>query len=98
MLSCFSRVQLPVTLWTGALQASLSMGFSRQEYWNGLPFPPPGDLPDPGIQYVSLMFPALAGRFFIINATWETLHTYKYVHTYIHVRACLVASVMSDSL
>ena len=39
------------------------MGFSRQEYWSGLPFPPPGDLPDPGIKPASLMLPALAGRF-----------------------------------
>ena len=42
-----SRVRLFVTLWTVARQAPLSMGFSRQEYWSGLPFPPPGDLPDP---------------------------------------------------
>ena len=48
------------------------MGFSRQEYWSRQPFPPPGDLPDPGIESVSLMFPALlAGRFFITSATWE---------------------------
>jgi len=40
------------------------MGFFRQKYWNGLPFPPPGDLPDPGIEPVSLTSPALAGRFF----------------------------------
>ena len=45
-----SRVQLFATLWTVAYQASLSMGFSRQEYWSGLPFPSPGDLPDPGIE------------------------------------------------
>ena len=45
-----SRVRLFVTLWTVAYQASLSMGFSRQEYWSGLPFPSPGDLPDPGIE------------------------------------------------
>ena len=44
-----SRVQLFATLWTVAHQAPLSMRFSRQEYWTGLPFPPPGDLPDPGI-------------------------------------------------
>ena len=43
----FSRVQLFVTPWTVAPQAPLSMGFSRQEYWSGLPFPPPGDLPHP---------------------------------------------------
>ena len=45
-----SRVQLFATPWTVAQQASPSMGFSRQEYWNGLPFPSPGDLPDPGIE------------------------------------------------
>ena len=45
-----SRVRLFATLWTVAYQASLSMGFSRQENWNGLPFPSPGDLPDPGIK------------------------------------------------
>ena len=49
-----------VTPWTGAHQAPLSSGFPRQEYWNGLPFPFPGDLPDLGIEPVS---PALAGRF-----------------------------------
>ena len=45
-----SRVRLFATLWTVAHQASPSMGFSRQEYWSGLPFPSPGDLPDPGIE------------------------------------------------
>ena len=50
LLSCFSRVQLCATLWTTAYQALLSMGFSRQECWSGLPLPSPGDLPDPGIE------------------------------------------------
>ena len=45
-----SHVRLFATGWTVAYQASLSMGFSRQEYWSGLPFPSPGDLPDPGIE------------------------------------------------
>ena len=49
---------------TVARQAPLSMGLSRQEYWSGLPFPPLGDLPDPGIKPMSLVSPALAGRFF----------------------------------
>ena len=49
-LSCFGHVQLWATLWTAAHQTPLSMGFSRQEYWSGLPYPPPGDLPDPGIE------------------------------------------------
>ena len=60
-LSCFSLVRLFATLWTVAHQASLSMGFSRQEYWSGLPCPTPGDLPDPGIKPVSLVSPSLAG-------------------------------------
>ena len=50
-----------VTPWTVAPQAPLSMGFPRQEYWSGLPFPSPGDLPNPGTEPVS---PALAGGFF----------------------------------
>ena len=60
-----------VTPWTVACKAPLSMGFSRQEYWRGLPCPPPGDLPNPGIEPVSLTSPALAGRFFTTRATWE---------------------------
>ena len=66
-----SHVWLFATAWTVALQAPLSMGFSRQEYWRGLPGPPPGDLADPGIEPVSLMSPSLAGRFFTISASWE---------------------------
>ena len=50
-----------VTPWTVACKSPLSMEFSRQEYWSDLPFPPPGDLPDPGIKTLS---PALEGRFF----------------------------------
>ena len=50
VLSC---TQLLVTLWIIVRQAPLSMGFSRQEYWSGLPFPPPGNLPNPGIESVS---------------------------------------------
>ena len=52
-------------------QAPQSMGFSRQEYWNGLPRPTLGDLPHPGIEPESLMSPALAGGLFTTNATWE---------------------------
>ena len=55
-LSC---VRLFASPWTVAYQAPLSMGYSRQEYWNGLPFPPPGDLPDPGIKFASLVSPTL---------------------------------------
>ena len=63
-----SHVRLFLTPWTVACQAPLSMEFSRQEYQSGLPFPPPGHLPDPGIEPVS---PALAGRFFTTSTTWE---------------------------
>ena len=57
-LNRFSHVQLFVTLWTIAYQALLSMGFSRQGYWRGLPCPPPGDLPNPGIESRSPAFQA----------------------------------------
>ena len=60
----FSRVQLFATLWTVARKGPLSMGFSRQEYWSGLPCCPPGDLPDLGMEPVSPASPALEGRFF----------------------------------
>ena len=49
-MKSLSRVRLFATPWTVAYQASPSMGFSRQEYWSGLPFPSPGNLPDPGIE------------------------------------------------
>ena len=70
-LSHFSGVQLLVTLWTVARPAPRSMGFSRQEYWSGLPFLSPGDLPDPEVEPMSSVSPALAARFFTTNATWE---------------------------
>ena len=56
-----------------ARQAPLSVGFSRQEFWSGLPCPPPGDLPDPVIKPTSRMSPVLAGRFFTISTTCEAL-------------------------
>ena len=59
-----SCVRLFATPWTIACQPSLSMEFSRQEYWSRLSFPTPGDLPDPGIEPISLAPPALAGGFF----------------------------------
>ena len=76
MLSRFSLVGLYVTLWTGAHQAPLSVGFSRQEYWSELVRPPPGDLPNPGIKGASLMSPALAGGLFTTSATWEAVLAY----------------------
>ena len=77
-----SHVQLFCNL-SVALQAPLSMGFSRQEFWSGLPCPPPGDLSDPGIKPAFLMSPALAGRFFTASTTWEA--------------QSISCSVMSDS-
>ena len=74
MLSCFHHVQFFVTPWTIARQPPLSMGFSRQEYWSGLPRPPPGDLLEPGIEPTSLMSPTLAGEFFTTSVTWEAQH------------------------
>ena len=71
MLSSFSHIQLFATLWTMARQAPLSVRFFRQEYWQGLPCPPPRDLPDPGIEPATLRSPALAGWFFTTSATWE---------------------------
>ena len=78
MVSRFSHVQLFATLWTVTHQASLSMGFSRQEYWTGLPCPPPGDPPDPGI--FKPVSPALAGGFFTTSATWEAQTVVYYPH------------------
>ena len=69
--SCFSRVRLFWSLWTTTHQAPLSMGLSRQKYWSTLPFPSPGDLPNPGITPASLKSPALAGGFFTTSATWD---------------------------
>ena len=54
-------------------QAPVSVGFSRQEYWGGLPYSPPGDPPDAGVESASLKSPAWAGRFFTISANWEGL-------------------------
>ena len=71
VLSCFSCVQLFVTLWIVAHQAPLSMGLSRPEYWSGLPCPSPGDLPNPGIEPASLLSPALGAGFFTTITTWE---------------------------
>ena len=69
-------------------------GFSRQEYWSGMPCPPPGDLPDPGIEPASLMSPALAGRFFTTSAIWKApvafhrmfqLSVYMYLMSKTHI-------------
>ena len=77
-----SRVRLSVTPWTLAHQAPLSMEFSRQEYWNGLPLPSPDYLPDPGIEPVSLVSPTLASRFFTTSASWEAPYNDRHMLLY----------------
>ena len=83
VLNHFTHVPLFVTLWTVARQAPLSMGFSRQEYWSGLPRPPPGALPDPGIK------PALAGPL-PLGPLWKPIHSipYKYFFEHLCARCC----------
>ena len=72
-----SYVWLFATPWTVAHQIPLSMGFSRQEYWSELPFPPPRDLPEPGIKPVSLATPALEGGFFTTEPPGKPSKKYK---------------------
>ena len=79
-----SRVQLFETPWTVAHQAPLSMGFPRQEYWSGLPCPPPGDLPNPGTESAS---PALAGEFFTTVPSGKPLIFY-YSPIYLQFSIC----------
>ena len=68
-----------MTPWAVACQALLSMGLSMQEYWSGLPLPPPGDVPHPGIKPESLKSPALAGGFLTTSANWEALNKIIYM-------------------
>ena len=75
MSVCFHDFLHPYA--TAAHQLLCPWIFSRQEYWSGLPFPPPGDLPYPGIKLESLMSPALAHRFFTTSATWEVLREHR---------------------
>ena len=91
-LSCFGLTQLFATLWTATLQAALSMGFSRQEHWSGLPFPSPGDFPNPGIKLKSLASPALSGRFFRDK---KENHTYLWKRTHSFCQAVICALVWS---
>ena len=85
-LSHFSRVWLFATLWTVDCQAPLSMEFFRQEYWDGLPCPPPGDLPKPGTEPMS---PTLAGRFFTTSATTKISFIENCLIECKHTHTCL---------
>ena len=89
VLSHCCCVWLFVTLWTAAQRAPLSMGFSRQEYWNGLPCARPGDLPHPGIESVFFMSPSLAGRFFTTSITWEAPLSVQYSINYMRFSTLL---------
>ena len=80
-----SRVRLIVTPWIVAHQDPQSMGLSRQEYWSGLPFPPPGDLPHPGFETESLLSPSLADRFFTPEPFGKTQLPIGIFHTVPHV-------------
>ena len=93
MLTCFSCVHLLVSPWTEAHQAPLSKGFSRQEYLSGFPCPSPGDLPNAGIEPVSLTSPSLAGGFSTTNATWEAPCMFICIFMY---RASQVAQWVKD--
>ena len=82
MLSCFSCVRLITTLWTVARQATLSMVFSRQEYWCGLPCPSPGDLPDPRIEPwcpASLALQVDSLPLSHQGSPWNVIPKYKYI-------------------
>ena len=85
MLSCFSHIQLFVTLWTVAREDPLSLEFSRQNYWSGLPCCPPGDPPDPGIEPKSLVSPAWADGFFTTSTNWEAQLIYVYTYDMIYI-------------
>ena len=96
------RVWLFLTPWTIALQAPLSMGFSKQEHWNGLLFPPPGNLPNSEIKPASIVSPALAGRFFTNCVTWEAPYGYNIVFlataTTLYIRSLKLIRLITESL
>ena len=92
MLTHLSRAWLFVTLWTTARQAPLSMGFSRQEYWRGVPFPSPGESsPTRDWTHIS-MSPALAGKFFTPHTSWEAPYSLYFIHTPEILFLCLLTN------
>ena len=95
VLRCF--MSNSVTLWAVAHQASLSLGFSRQEYRSGLSLPPPGDLSNPGIEPASLTSPALAVMFFTTSATWEA-HDIAAATAAVLLQSCLTLCNPIDGL
>ena len=79
MLSYFSHILFFAAQWTVACQSPLSMGFFRQEYWNGLPCPPPGDHPDPGIEPVSPASPALHVSSLLLTHQGSPIYYLKFI-------------------
>ena len=96
VLSHFSCVRLFVTPRTVAHQASLSMGFSRQEYWSGLPCPSPGALLNPSTKPMSLASPALAGGFFTTSAT-RLPYIYQTIPSFIHDGITIPMTIMCNT-
>ena len=97
MVKSLSHVRLFVTPWTVARQASLSMGFSRQEYWSELLCCPPEDLPDPGIKPLSLVSPAFAGRFFATETTFHQIFLNIFLVIIIfHIKILILRKVVSN--
>ena len=103
MLSRFSHIQLFVTLWTVAHQAPLSMRFSRQEYWSGLPFLSSGDLPDPGIKprspalWADSLPPEPPGKPYVYNivsvSAIKQSEAVRHTHTHTHTDICICTSL-----
>ena len=99
LLSCFSRIRLCATPETAAHQAPLSLGFSRQEHWSGLPFPSPGDLPDPGIEPMYPVSPVLQVDSLPLShqgSRMSTRHPIKFFHMNTLFLAQLSAKNCSD--
>ena len=85
-----TQSSLFATSWTVAHQASQSMGFSRQEYWSGLPFLPPGDLPDAETEPVSPVSLALASRYFTMEPPGKpVIYMFMHVHVYVYINTCI---------
>ena len=85
----FSRVQLSITLGTVDHQAPLSIGFSRQKYWSGLPLPPPGDLPDPGIEPVTPVSLVLQVNSLPLSHWGSLIHIHTHIYTYIYIHTAI---------
>ena len=85
-----TQSSLFATPWTGAHHASPSMGFFKQEYWSGLPFPSPEELPDPETEPMSAACPALASRFFTMEPPGKpVIYIFMHIHVYVCINTCM---------